>query len=215
MDGLANALVGAAAADISAHGVVDFGVGGRGFFGQQRDRGHDLPGWQYPHCGTFVSIQACCTGWLASDESPSMVVIFFPATVETGVTQERAASPSMCTVQAPHRAMPQPNFVPVMLRVSRRHPEQRHLRADIHGLRLAVQDKSDGHKHLRSSIGRRIIAQICSRRCGDRITLLFPEWRSARLRRGAWRWDRSRLPRRERRRPGRAERRAAILSPRA
>src|ERR1700722_17014414 len=49
-----------------------------------------------------------------------MVVIFFPATDETGVMQERVASPSICTVQAPHRAIPQPNFVPVMPRVSRR-----------------------------------------------------------------------------------------------
>src|ERR1700739_2223147 len=49
-----------------------------------------------------------------------MVVIFFPATLETGVMHERAASPLMWTVQAPQRAMPQPNFVPVMLRVSRR-----------------------------------------------------------------------------------------------
>ena len=34
--------------------------------------------------------------------------------------QERTASPLMCTVQAPHIAMPQPNLVPVMLSVSRR-----------------------------------------------------------------------------------------------
>src|SRR3984893_13285041 len=48
-----------------------------------------------------------------------MVVIFLPATFDIGVTQERAAAPSLCTVQAPHSAMPQPNFVPVMFRVSR------------------------------------------------------------------------------------------------
>ncbi len=48
-----------------------------------------------------------------------MVVTFLPATLEMGVMQERVASPLMCTVQAPHSAMPQPNFVPVMLRVSR------------------------------------------------------------------------------------------------
>jgi hypothetical protein len=34
--------------------------------------------------------------------------------------QERVASPLMCTVHAPQSAMPQPNFVPVMLRVSRK-----------------------------------------------------------------------------------------------
>src|ERR1700732_5131717 len=48
-----------------------------------------------------------------------MVVIFLPATLDIGVTQERAASPSICTVQAPHSAMPHPNFVPVMFSVSR------------------------------------------------------------------------------------------------
>jgi hypothetical protein len=48
-----------------------------------------------------------------------MVVIFLPATLAMGVTQERAAAPSICTVQAPHSAMPHPNFVPVMFSVSR------------------------------------------------------------------------------------------------
>jgi hypothetical protein len=36
-----------------------------------------------------------------------------------GVTQERAGAPSMCTVQAPHKATPQPNFVPVIASTSR------------------------------------------------------------------------------------------------
>jgi hypothetical protein len=34
--------------------------------------------------------------------------------------QERTGLPSICTVQAPHWALPQPNFVPVMPRMSRR-----------------------------------------------------------------------------------------------
>src|SRR6266478_7553198 len=37
----------------------------------------------------------------------------------TGNTQERTASPSICTVQAPHCAIPQPNFVPVSPKTSR------------------------------------------------------------------------------------------------
>src|ERR1700676_2109842 len=78
------------------------------------------PDWQYPHWGTSISIQARCTGWLRSAESPSIVVTFFPETLEIGVTHDRVAVPSMCTVQAPHRAMPQPNFVPVIPSVSRR-----------------------------------------------------------------------------------------------
>ncbi len=57
-----------------------------------------------------------------------MVVTLFPATAEIGVMQERDASPLMCTVHAPQSAMPQPNFVPVMFSVSRKYPEQGHLR---------------------------------------------------------------------------------------
>ena len=43
-----------------------------------------------------------------------MVVIFASPTEPTGTWQERVATPSRCTVQAPHCAMPQPYFVPVM-----------------------------------------------------------------------------------------------------
>src|SRR5215471_8975431 len=44
---------------------------------------------------------------------PSMVVIFLPLASLTGKLQERIATPSTWTVQAPHCAMPQPYFVPV------------------------------------------------------------------------------------------------------
>src|SRR6201988_3387218 len=42
-----------------------------------------------------------------------------PAIDDMRVMQERVASPSMCTVQAPQSAWPQPNFVPVSPSVSR------------------------------------------------------------------------------------------------
>src|SRR5580704_3381738 len=77
------------------------------------------PGWQYPHCGTCSAIHACCTGCELSADNPSMVVIFFDPTEETGVWHERTASPSRCTVHAPHSPIPQPYFVPVMLSLSR------------------------------------------------------------------------------------------------
>ena len=48
-----------------------------------------------------------------------MVVIFLPSTALTGITQERTAAPSMCTVQAPHCATPQPYLVPVRPTCSR------------------------------------------------------------------------------------------------
>src|SRR5258708_1206107 len=44
---------------------------------------------------------------------PSMVVISEPPTSLIAVVQERIAAPFWWTVQAPHKTMPQPNFVPV------------------------------------------------------------------------------------------------------
>jgi hypothetical protein len=49
----------------------------------------------------------------------SMVVISESPMLSTGVIQERVGSPLTCTVQAPHNAIPQPNFVPVMPSTSR------------------------------------------------------------------------------------------------
>src|SRR4051812_24247949 len=49
-----------------------------------------------------------------------MVVIFLPLDTElSGTWQERVATPSIWTVQAPHWAMPQPYLVPVRPSVSR------------------------------------------------------------------------------------------------
>ena len=60
-----------------------------------------------------------------------MVVICLPAAALTGSEQERIATPSTCTVQAPHWAMPQPYLVPVRPTCSRRHPQQRRVGIDI------------------------------------------------------------------------------------
>src|SRR5262245_50582314 len=48
-----------------------------------------------------------------------MVVICLPSTAATGITQDRMAAPSRCTVHAPHWATPQPYFVPVRPTCSR------------------------------------------------------------------------------------------------
>src|SRR5882672_1087539 len=79
-----------------------------------------IPDWQYPHCGTSLSTHAFCT--LCSVPlvaRPSMVVIFLPTAADTGITHERVALPSMCTVQAPQTATPQPYLVPVRPTCSR------------------------------------------------------------------------------------------------
>src|SRR5262249_8508010 len=50
-----------------------------------------------------------------------MVVTDFPAASDMSTPHDRTASPSRWTVQAPHIATPQPNFVPVNPRPSRRY----------------------------------------------------------------------------------------------
>src|ERR1017187_10059186 len=52
---------------------------------------------------------------------PSMVVISEQPTAFMGVLQERMAAPFLCTVHAPHNAMPHPNFVPVSPATSRKY----------------------------------------------------------------------------------------------
>ena len=78
------------------------------------------PDWQYPHCGTSRSSQAF---WILAPAAvapiASMVVISEVPTLSMEVMQERAGAPSICTVQAPHSAMPQPNLVPVRPSTSR------------------------------------------------------------------------------------------------
>src|SRR5258708_18115301 len=48
-----------------------------------------------------------------------MVVTFLPAASLAAVWHERTATPSRCTVQAPHRPAPEPNLVPVICSCSR------------------------------------------------------------------------------------------------
>src|SRR3954471_23100845 len=78
------------------------------------------PDWQYPHCGTSPSIHAF---WILAPDAvaptASIVVISEVPMLSRGVTQERVATPSTCTVQAPQSAAPHPNFVPVMPSTSR------------------------------------------------------------------------------------------------
>jgi hypothetical protein len=48
-----------------------------------------------------------------------MVTTGLPTAATAGSAQERTAAPARCTVQAPHTAMPQPYFGPVISRSSR------------------------------------------------------------------------------------------------
>src|SRR5215469_11487169 len=139
-----------------------------------------------------MSVHARCTGWSPRSDSPSIVVTLRPATAEVGVTHERTAAPSTCTVQAPHTAMPQPYLVPVRLSDSRR-TQSRGISggtSTCRGLPLTVNEIMTASwlelKRLHDTqIARRLSAIVLTRR----------EWSSFRrchnfstlvARRGAW-----------------------------
>src|SRR5438552_679506 len=80
-----------------------------------------IPEVQYPHCIEPTSRNASCKGCSRPLLSrPSMVVICRPAAARSEVMQDRVATPSMSTVQAPHWPSPQPYLLPVRSRSSRR-----------------------------------------------------------------------------------------------
>src|SRR5262245_32817660 len=118
MNGAADADIGSAGAVLVRLASISASVG-FGYCFKKAAAAMICPDWRYPHCGTSSASQACCTGGLASDERPSIVVTLLLATSPTWTLQDRMASPSTRTVQAPHCAMPQPNFVPVMPSSSR------------------------------------------------------------------------------------------------
>jgi len=70
-----------------------------------------------------------------------MVVIFFPGRAGDGRNAGSVASPLMCTVQAPQRAMHAAEFVPVMFKGVTQDPRERHVWADVDGLRFSVRVK--------------------------------------------------------------------------
>src|SRR5438067_88003 len=70
MDGGANARVGAAAADVAAHGGVDVVVGGVGGFGEERRRGHDLPGLAVTALGNVAEEPSALAGMVGGLREP-------------------------------------------------------------------------------------------------------------------------------------------------
>src|ERR1700689_3883695 len=64
---------------------------------------------------TSMSSHAFCTRLpVAELPTPSIVVMLLWPMLPMDRTHDRTATPSRCTVQAPHCAMPQPNLVPVI-----------------------------------------------------------------------------------------------------
>ena len=108
----ADAQIGSAAAQIAVHGGVDIFVGGLRRLGEQRRGGHHLSGLAVAALRHVDLLPGDLHRMRAIGERPSMVVIGWLPTAETGVRQERTGLPFRCTVQAPHWPMPQPYLVP-------------------------------------------------------------------------------------------------------
>ena len=122
LDGRADALIGAAAADVAGHRRVDLGVGRMRLLGEERRRLHDLPDLAVAALGDVGrDPRALHRDGSGRRSSPSMLTIERPPTADIGVWHERTALPSTCTVQAPQKPPPQPNLVPVRPSSSRRY----------------------------------------------------------------------------------------------
>src|SRR5437899_5475365 len=121
LDRSADPAIRAAAADVACHRGVDVIVGGMWILREQRGGGHDLAGLAVAalrHVERDPRLLHLLAGSGIADRFDRGDGL--PAAALTGVTQERMAWPSSCTVHAPQSAIPQPNFVPVMPRTSRR-----------------------------------------------------------------------------------------------
>jgi hypothetical protein len=72
---------------------------------------------------------------------PSIVKICLPMASRTGTLQDRTATLSIGTVQAPHCAIPQPYFAPVRPTFSRIAHKRRGIHFDIDVKRLPIDEK--------------------------------------------------------------------------
>jgi hypothetical protein len=119
LDGRANPYIGAVAADVPRHRRIDVGINWIGRCCEPRRGRHDLT--RLAIAALDHSSHAFWT-FAPTVVSPilSIVVMARSRTAPTASMQERTGLPPICTVQAPHWAIPRPNFVPVMPRMSRR-----------------------------------------------------------------------------------------------
>ncbi len=113
-DGGANPRVGAAAADVGDRGV-DLGVARRAVASRAAP---PRPSACRSGSSRIAAPGARARPAAADAAAPalpsaSIVTTRLPRTASSGVTHERTALPSTCTVQAPQAATPQPNLVPV------------------------------------------------------------------------------------------------------
>lgn len=145
MDGLANALVSSAATDVAAHGVVNLRVAWRCLFRKQRHCGHDLSRLTVPTLRNVDFHPSLLDGMSAVGGKPLDGGDLFARdgrygrhTRTGGFTFDVYRASSAQRHAAPELRASHVQCVP-------QYPEERHLGANIDGLRLAVKYKTDSH----------------------------------------------------------------------
>ena len=120
MNRLTDAQICPAATEIAVHRCIDLGIARIRILRQQRRRRHDLARLTvaalrhiHIHPGLLHRVAAIAGEPFNGSDSLSRHA------GDRRDARSRTATPSMCTVQAPHTAMPQPYFVPRRLSESR------------------------------------------------------------------------------------------------
>src|SRR5260370_4680743 len=145
MDGFANALVGAASADVAAHEIIDIGIRWIGFLGQQRHGGHDLPGLAIAALRDIFGDPSLLDGMAAVGGQAFDGGDFLSRHLgDGGLARTRRFAVDVHGTRAA-QARTAPKFLPGLVERVAKHPEQRHLRADVHRLGRSVDDESESH----------------------------------------------------------------------
>jgi len=148
VDGFADALVGAATADVAAHEVVDVGVCGLWFFCEQRDRGHNLAGLAVAALGNIFRDPGHLHGMGAiGGEAFDSGDLFSGNTGDRQHARARRFSVDVNSASAAlHNAASE--FRPGHIQGVAEHPQERHILADVHRLSFSIERESDDHEVL-------------------------------------------------------------------
>jgi len=147
MNGFANALIGATAADVAGHEIVDIGIGGIGLFGEQCDGGHDLAGLAVPALRDvfgdpgFLNGMEMTVGGEAFNGGD-----FLPGDGGNGgLARARGFAINVHGASAAE-AGAAAKFGSSFVEGVAEHPKERHVWADVDRLRLSVEDKRGSHR---------------------------------------------------------------------
>lgn len=128
-----------AMANVARHRLVNLGVARLRVFREQRRCRHQLPGLAIAALEQVLldsrTLHRVEPGALRQplDRRDAL-----PAAFLRGVWQDRTAIPPKCTVHAPHKPRPQPNFAPDMPSYSQNNLKKGRVRSGLHFDRLTV-----------------------------------------------------------------------------